>query len=114
MHDGELVAAKARHQVGISNALTQPVRHRLEEEIADRMAVRIIHVLEAIKIETEYGDVLSLPGPCQQLPQLFVKLRSVGQIGQRIVVRHIGNFRLCFSLLGNVLVGCDPTAGSHR
>ena len=69
------------------------------------MAVRVVYVLEAIKIETKYGHVRSAPGRCQHLPQLLVKLQSVGQFGQRIVVRHICNLRLRFSPLGNVFMG---------
>ncbi len=59
MHDGELVPAKAGDHIGITNAAAQPTCNRFEEKIAYRMTVRIVHVLEAIKIETEHGHMVT-------------------------------------------------------
>ena len=113
MHNGELVPAKARDHVGISNTLAKPACNRLEEKIAHGMPVRIVHVFEAIKIEAEYGYLLSSFQPHQRLAQLLVKPRSIGQIRQRIVVRHIFDFRLRSSPLGNVIMRSDPATGAH-
>ena len=77
------------------------------------MAVRVIHGLEAIKIETEDGDVYALPLFLQRLLQLLVKLQSVGQAGQRIVVRHIFDLRRRPSPFGDVFVGGNPATVGH-
>ena len=113
LHNGELVPAKARDHVGISNALAQPACDRLEEKIADGMPVCIVDVFEAIKIEAEYSYLLSSFQPGQRLAQLLVKPRSIGQISQRIVVRHISNLCLSSSPLGNVIMSGNPATGTH-
>src|SRR5476651_1790398 len=45
---------------------------------------------------------------------MLAKLRSVGQVSQCIVVSHMGELRLIFPPLGNVLEGRDPSASVHR
>src|SRR5450432_2835421 len=44
---------------------------------------------------------------------MLAKLRSVGQVSQCIVVSHMGELRLIFPPLGNVLEGRDPSASLH-
>ena len=61
------------------------------------MAVCVIDIFEPIKVKTEHGYTVSSFWLRQHLPQPLVELQSVGQIGQRIVLRHMGNFRLVSS-----------------
>ena len=51
LHDGEFVAAKAGHRIDAAHHALQPLGHRAEQRIADRMAERIVDALEAVEVE---------------------------------------------------------------
>jgi len=39
---------------------------------------------------------------------------AVGQVGQKVMVRHVGDLLFGVATLGHVLVGRHPTAARHR
>ena len=61
LHDGELVAAEARHRVGFAHAAAQALGDRLEQRVADGMAERIVDLLEAIEVEAKHREAFAAP-----------------------------------------------------
>src|SRR5476649_1471375 len=57
LDDGELVSAETRQGVNFAHTSPQSVRHGHQEPIADRMAKRIVHLLEIIQIEADYSEL---------------------------------------------------------
>ena len=95
--------------------LAQPLADRLEQRVADGMAERIVDVLEAVEIEAEHRQALALPSALSSASlHALAQQHAVGQIGQHVVVRHVGDARLDAPLLGDVLVRGDPAAARHR
>ena len=56
--DGKLIAAESGDRVDLANARPEPLGHGLKQEIADRMAERVVHVLEMIEIEIQDREAL--------------------------------------------------------
>ena len=67
-----------------------------------------------IEIEAKHRELLAALNAAQCLLHLLAKEHAVGQVGQRIVMRQIGDLRLGLAHLGDVLVGRDPAAVGHR
>ena len=103
LDDGELVAAEPRHEVGVAQAGAEPLRHGLEQFVADRMAERIVDALEVVEIEAVHGEALALASATrQQFVEPLIEQDAIGQIGQRVMMRHIGNARLGLFALGDI------------
>ena len=49
LDDRKLVAAEPRHQVGFPDAVAQAVRDRSQQIVADRMAQRVVDILEVVE-----------------------------------------------------------------
>ena len=58
--------------------------------------------------------VVSPAGARQRLLELLAEQRAVGQVGQRIVLRHVGDLGFRALPLGHVEMGRDPAAARHR
>ena len=114
LDDGELVAADARDQVVLAEAGRQPGGHRLQQLVADGMAERIVDALELVEVEVEHGDALVVRQGGDGLVELLLQERPVGQVGKRVVPRHVGDLLLGLALLGDVLMGDHPAAAGHR
>ena len=52
----ELVAAEARDEFFGLHRLAQSLHHLLQQEIAHRMAERIVHILDIVDVEIEHGE----------------------------------------------------------
>ena len=74
------------------------------------MSERIVDALEPVEIEAKHGELFAVTQPPQAFLQLFAEEHTVGQIGQLIVPRQMGDMRLSLLPLGNVLVDRDPAA----
>ena len=59
----ELVAAEPGDRVARADALLEPPRHRHEQLIADGVAERVVHDLEAVEVEEEHGERVLLVEP---------------------------------------------------
>ncbi|MNE82829.1 hypothetical protein D3C80_1795890 [compost metagenome] len=49
----EFIAANARHRVGVPHAAPEPVGHRLQQHVADRVAVGVVDLFEAVEIDVQ-------------------------------------------------------------
>ena len=68
VNDGKFVPAKSDHVIGIIDQLPQSFGDSLQQRIANRMAERVVHFLEAVKIKQQNREPLpviacSLPRP---------------------------------------------------
>ena len=110
LHDGELVASHACHRVRIPHHGAQASRHGLQQLVADRMSERIVDVLEQVEVQQMCGNGF----PARQgMLQPFVEQGAVGQVRQPVVKGHVRYFGLVASLLGDVLMRCDPPTVRH-
>ena len=79
------------------------------------MAEDVIDLFEPVEIGGDHRELAVLSGGAlQRLRQELVERRAVGQIGQQVVVGEIVDARLGLFLLGDLLVGGDPSAAGHR
>jgi hypothetical protein len=115
LHDDELVSTDARDHLDALEPARQPLRHPLQELISHRWPERVVHLFEAVDIEQKHhqrGFPVDLT--LDRCPDKGVQLRSIGQIGQRVVARHVLHLRLYTPQLRDVLVRRDPAALRHR
>ena len=59
LKDGKFIAAQPRDAVIFSSAQAQPCTDLLQELVADGMPEGIVHILEAIEIEAQQGELLA-------------------------------------------------------
>src|SRR6476659_6858428 len=78
------------------------------------MSERIVDGLEAIEIETEDGETLTAAQAQQRGLQLLTKQGAVGEVGQHVVAREMGDLTLLAAALGDVLVQRQPAAAFER
>ena len=58
LQHGEFVAAEAGDHVGLAHAALEPSAIDLQQLVADRMAQRVVDVLEVIEIEIMHGELI--------------------------------------------------------
>ena len=115
LHDDEFIAAHSGDGVGFAHQPAQPVGDDLQQLVAGVMAERIVHGLELIEIEMMDRDrFLAVDPAAQRLFEPLVQQHPVGEVGQRVVVRHVFDLDLGSPLLGDVFMGGDPAAVGHR
>jgi hypothetical protein len=104
--DDEFVAAHATHRVAAADATLQLAGHRPQEAVADVMAERIVHVLEAVEVDEQHGDP-PLVTFCllQRHAQALDAQRPVGQVGQHVVLREVADALLVGLALADVEPG---------
>ena len=105
---------RAAHEIGLANADGSRVGDRLQQSIADRMAERIVHRLEAVEVEASTETAPVRREAREGRLHVLVEQHAVRQIGQRVMMRHVGDAGLGPAPLGNVLIGRDPAAVGHR
>jgi hypothetical protein len=67
------------------------------------MAVGVIHRLEAVEIDVEQADPVPVaPRRSQRLTEPIAHHRAVGQLGEHVVLGHVGDARLAGPALGDV------------
>ena len=61
-----------------------------QQQVADRVAERIVDVLEAVEVEEQHRE-LAAPAmrAGDRLSDAVGQQRAIGQAGQRVVVRHV-------------------------
>ena len=94
LQDGELVAAHARDRVGLAHQGRAGARHLLQQLVAGGVAQRIVDVLEVVEVEQVAGHDLARPHARESQLQPLVQQHAVGQVGQRVVERHVGDAAL--------------------
>jgi len=79
------------------------------------MAKRVVHRFELIEIEVMNRDhLLAMNSAAQSMFEPLVEQHAIGEIGQRVVVRHIFDLDLGAPLFGDVFMGGNPAAVGHR
>ena len=114
LNDREFIAAEPRDEIRGSDALPQGDGDRFQQFVADQMAERIVDALEFVDVEVKYGELVAGGGGCEFALQPVVEQGAVGQIGQCVVMRQMGDARLGAPSLGDVLVGRHPSAIGQR
>src|SRR4029079_5310437 len=94
LHNGELVAADARHEIGGWDRLGQTGGDQLEQFVADRMAQRVIDRLKVIEIEAMHRKSAAGLNMVERILQMLAEQHPVGQIGQHVVAREMRNLGL--------------------
>ena len=114
LQNGKLVATHARDDVGVARERAQPFRDHLEEFVAGGVAEGVVDVLEVVEIEEVCRYLFTAFGPGKRLFELLIEQDAVGQAGERVVMRHVGDLGLGAALLGDVLMRRDRSAVGHR
>ncbi len=78
------------------------------------MAERVVDALEAVEVEAEHGEALAAPQALQRLLQLLAEQGAVGEVGERVVARKVGDLLLLAAALGDVLVERHPASAFER
>ena len=81
--DGELVAAEPGDGVRRADALEQPDRHALEEQVAGRVPELVVDELEVVEVAVEHAD--RGLGVEQRAVEPVGEQHPVGEPGQRVV-----------------------------
>ena len=61
LHNGKLIAAEPRNQVGVAKTAAQPLRNHLQQLVAARMTERVIDAFEVVEIEIEHRKLRAPP-----------------------------------------------------
>ena len=120
LHQRELVAAEPGQGVAGPDRARDPAGHRAQQLVADRMAERVVDLLEAVEVEEEdRGQATFAAGMGQGLAKPVEQQGAVRQPGQRVVQGQPPDARLGRLALGQVLehrdLGDDlARRGAHR
>ena len=114
LHDSEFVAAETRHGVAVAHAGRQALGDCPQQGVADRMSQRIVGALEVVEIEAEDRHLAVAAGAHQRILDPLAQQHAVGQVGQAVVVGHVGDLRLGLAAVGHVLMGRHPAAILQR
>ena len=72
----------------------EPLGRDDQQRVADGVAEAVVDRLEVIEIEEEHGDRRPLAGPARQrVAHAVLEQRAIGEAGQRIVERLVGELR---------------------
>ena len=91
-NDGELVAAHARDE-GAGRGGFQALGDRAEKLVADRVAEEVVGLLEMVEVDARArrSSCRRASASVERLVQALGERGAVGQIGQRIMVREMGD-----------------------
>ena len=82
----EFVAAHAHHEIGAGDGIAQSSRDRAKIVVADRVAARIVDVLEVVAVDVKDGQrIAAARGFVDEPRQLLVEEGAVRKARQRIV-----------------------------
>ncbi|MGY3354428.1 hypothetical protein ACVWZK_001091 [Bradyrhizobium sp. GM0.4] len=78
------------------------------------MSKRVVDFLEAVEVEHEHGQVdATVASNCDGMLHPLPEQHAVGQIGQRVMLRHMSDFGLRPALLGHIEMCGNPSATGH-
>ena len=84
----------------------------LQQFVADMMAERIVDALEFVDVDIEQGELLAAAGLLELALDLLAEQHAVRQVGQRVVMREMGDLLVGAPAFGDVLDDVDDVAGS--
>ncbi len=115
-NDDELVAADARDEI-VADGSLKPAGDGAKELVADDVTEYVIGLLEMVEIDAEHGEAFA--GDLRLIEsarELQAKRRTVGEVGQSVVMGKKGNLRMAcqeFSARDLHLVACLAEADSR-
>src|SRR5690606_12378801 len=114
---GELVAAEPRDHVLAAHARLQDLRELPPQEIARRVAARVVDDLELIEIHVEQRvrQRAFLPYRTHRRREPLLELAAVDEAGQRVVARVVGELAVQLPLAAHVVEnhhGADHAAAA--
>ncbi len=86
----ELVAALAADGVVLAHPRAQPTRDLLQHAVANRMAEGVVDRLEPVEVEVQQRALVAAVDLRQRLRQAVLEQQAVGQAGQWVVLRLMG------------------------
>ena len=99
----ELIAAQPSNLPVVAHDRGESLGNLPEQRVADRVAERVVDVLEPIEIDHEKRKALAaVGGIAKRFVQRLSHHRPVRQTGQRIEARKTGNLAVRLALLGQV------------
>ena len=81
LDDGELVAAETGEEVGFADAGAQALRNCLEQGVANRVAVRIVDLLELVEIDPVQRQRAALAEALEGMLERLAEVEAVGDAG---------------------------------
>ena len=100
-HDDELVATEPASRPPSGNRRGEPLGHLLQHPIAHRMAEAVVDHLEVVEVDEQHGDLAGRGGGEQPVEQADER-RTIGEIGQVVVRRRVGEALCRSTLVGDV------------
>ena len=110
----ELVAAEAGDHVAFAHDRAQPLGDRDEQEVAARMAERVVDLLELVEIDEVHGAHLLRRAGGKRVVHAAAQDGAVGQSGERVEARKVVDLGLRDLALGDVLADQHHAAVLHR
>ena len=103
----ELVAGEPRHHAAARRRL-QPIGDQDQHLVAGRMTKHVVDFLQAVEIDAEHGEFLVGAGAgLDHLRQRLQERGAVRQIGEAVMIGHMGHPRLGLAAVGDVFMGLD-------
>lgn len=78
------------------------------------MAERVVGPLEPVEIQVKHREIVAAVDAGQRLGEPLAGQPAVGQVGERVVARHVRDPLLRPLAFGDVVMGGDPAAVGHR
>jgi len=91
--DGELITADTHQQIVAAHRAAQALGDQRQHPVANHVAVDIVDRLEAVQIGKQQG-ALARYAILGQRFQLQFQKAAVGQVGQRVAMRQLGELAL--------------------
>ena len=86
LDNNKFVTTQTSDHIGSPDTFAQPLSHRLEQLVADRMAKRIIDPFEIVEINEQDGKLLASLRRQQRLIKLRLEQGAIGKICQHVVI----------------------------
>ena len=103
----ELVTGKPRHHAAARRRL-HPLRHLDQELVAGSMTEHVVDFVEAVEIDRQHRELLfGFGAGLDHLRQRLQERRAIRQIGQAVMIGHVGHTRFGLTAVGDVFVGLD-------
>ena len=105
----ELVAAEPRGGVAGAQAAREPLAHDRSSVVARRVAEAVVDGLEVVEVDEQHGELAAVAlEPRRRVVDAVAEQRLVGEAGQRVVERLVGQLVLEPAVLGDVAEAPDP------
>ncbi len=99
----ELVSTQPGEQVGVTQDRVQACGHAGQQLVSRGVAQPVVDLLETVQIDEHQRDrPIAAPRPRERELHLLLGEDAVGQLGQRVVIGHVGQLFLPAPALGDV------------